>query len=218
MPSRIDDGILIMSTRKASKERTRQKLVQATLKILHKQGPTALTTGRIAQAAGVAQPTFYVHFKDMDHAMTEAANAVAEGLRGRMKDFREGLADGVSPEAAMRHAYSTSVEALLADRRAAELFLRHRRDVSSPLGKSWRGLLDGARQDLIADLHARGVGKKVDDLVLLADSIIGLVLVTVESSLDGRVTNRPLAMAVMMRTVEATMHASAAQRSSASAA
>ena len=90
--------------------------------------------------------------------------------------------------------------------------------MSSPLGKSWRSLLDGARQDLIADLHARGVGKKVDDLVLLADSIIGLVLVTVESSLDGRVTNRPLAMEVMMRSVEATMHAAAASRSSASAA
>ena len=71
-----------MSTRKASKERTRQKLVQATLKILHKQGPTALTTGRIAQAAGVAQPTFYVHFKGMDDAVGEAAEHVANGPPG----------------------------------------------------------------------------------------------------------------------------------------
>ncbi|MBK6574897.1 MAG: TetR/AcrR family transcriptional regulator [Sandaracinaceae bacterium] len=194
-----------MSTRKANKERTRHKLVQATLKILHKQGPTALTTGRIAQAAGVAQPTFYVHFKDMDEALEEAAITVGDALRARLREFRDGLQDGASPQAATRHAFATGVEALTADRRSAELFLRHRRDVANPLGRRWRELMDGAREDLIADLHARGVGKHVDDLVVLADTIIGLVLTTVESILDGRVTNRASAMDMMMRSVEASM-------------
>ncbi len=194
-----------MSTRKANKERTRNKLVQATLKILHKQGPTALTTGRIAQAAGVAQPTFYVHFKDMDEALEEAAVTVGDALRTRLREFRDGLEDGASPQAATRHAFSTGVEALTADRRTAELFLRHRRDVANPLGRRWRELMDGAREDLIADLHARGVGKLVDDLVVLADTIIGLVLTTVESILDGRVTNRAAAMEMMLRSVEASM-------------
>lgn len=194
-----------MSTRKANKERTRHKLVQATLKILHKQGPTALTTGRIAQAAGVAQPTFYVHFKDMDEALEEAAVSVAEALRGRLREFRDGLEDGASPQAATRYAFSTGVDALLADRRSAELFLRHRRDVANPLGRRWRELMDGARDALVADLHARGVGKQVDDLVVLADTIIGLTLTAVESILDGRVTNRAAAMDMMLRTVEASM-------------
>jgi len=194
-----------MSTRKANKERTRNKLVQATLKILHKQGPTALTTGRIAQAAGVAQPTFYVHFKDMDEALEEAAVTVGDALRARLREFRDGLEDGASPQAATRHAFATGVEALTADRRSAELFLRHRRDVANPLGRRWRELMDGAREDLIADLHARGVGKLVDDLVVLADTIIGLVLTTVESILDGRVTNRTAAMEMMLRSVEASM-------------
>jgi AcrR family transcriptional regulator len=137
-----------MSTRKANKERTRHKLVQATLKILHKQGPTALTTGRIAQAAGVAQPTFYVHFKDMDEALEEAAITVGDALRARLREFRDGLQDGASPQAATRHAFATGVEALTADRRSAELFLRHRRDVANPLGRRWRELMDGAREDL----------------------------------------------------------------------
>ncbi|MCA9578414.1 MAG: TetR/AcrR family transcriptional regulator [Polyangiales bacterium] len=194
-----------MSTRKANKERTRHKLVQATLKILHKQGPTALTTGRIAQAAGVAQPTFYVHFKDMDEALEEAAVTVGEALRARLREFREGVEDGATPQAATRQAFTTGVEALLADRRAAELFLRHRRDVANPLGRRWRELMDRAREDLVADLHARGVGKQVDDLVVLADTIIGLVLTTVESILDGRVTNRSAATEMMLRSVEASM-------------
>ena len=194
-----------MSTRKANKERTRHKLVQATLKILHKQGPTALTTGRIAQAAGVAQPTFYVHFKDMDEALEEAAVSVGESIRTRLREFRDGLEDGASPQVATRQAFTTGVEALIADRRSAELFLRHRRDVANPLGRRWRELMDGAREDLIADLHARGVGKQVDDLVVLADTIIGLVLTTVESILDGRVTNRAAAMEMMMCSVEASM-------------
>ena len=194
-----------MSTRKANKERTRNKLIQATLKILHKQGPTALTTGRIAQAAGVAQPTFYVHFKDMDEALEEAAAVVGESIRTRLSEFRDGLEDGASPQAALRHAFTTGVEALVADRRSAELFLRHRRDVANPLGRRWRELTDVAREDLIKDLHARGVGKLVDDLVVLADTIIGLVLTTVESILDGRVTNRSAAMDAMLRSVEAGM-------------
>ncbi len=194
-----------MSTRKANKERTRHKLVQATLKILHKQGPTALTTGRIAQAAGVAQPTFYVHFKDMDEALEEAANNVAESLRGRLREFRDGLEDGASPEAATRHAFLTAVDALMADRRSAELFLRHRRDVATPLGKRWRELLDSSREDLVADLHARGVGKQVDNLVILADTIIGLVLTMVEATLDGRVTNRTATSEMMLRSIAASM-------------
>jgi len=198
-----------MSTRKANKERTRHKLVQATLKILHKQGPTALTTGRIAQAAGVAQPTFYVHFKDMDEALEEAAVSVGDALRTRLREFRDGLEDGASPQVATRQAFMAGVEARIADRRSAELFLRHRRDVANPLGRRWRELMDGAREDLIADLHARGVGKQVDDLVVLADTIIGLVLTTVESILDGRVTNRTAAMEMMLRSVEASMMPSA---------
>jgi len=122
-----------------------------------------------------------------------------------LREFRDGLEDGASPQAATRHAFATGVEALTADRRSAELFLRHRRDVANPLGRRWRELMDGAREDLIADLHARGVGKLVDDLVVLADTIIGLVLTTVESILDGRVTNRTAAMEMMLRSVEASM-------------
>ena len=108
-------------------------------------------------------------------------------------------------EAAVRHALSSGVEALMADRRNAELFLRHRRDVVSPLGRRWRELTDVAREDLTADLHARGVGKQVDDLVLLADSIIGLALTLTESILDGRVTNRVAAIDMMVRGVDAMM-------------
>ena len=87
--------------------------------------------------------------------------------------------------------------------------------MASPLGKCWRGLLDVARDDLIADLHARGVGKHVDDLVLLADTIIGLVLTAVEGVLDGRVTNRDVALEAMLRSVYAGLEPSVQTRSSA---
>jgi hypothetical protein len=141
----------------------------------------------------------------MDEALEEAAVTVGDALRARLRDFREGLEDGASPQRATRQAFTAGVDALIADRRSAELFLRHRRDVATPLGRRWRELMDGAREDLIADLHARGVGKQVDDLVVLADTIIGLVLTAVESILDGRVTNRAAATDMMLRSVEASM-------------
>jgi AcrR family transcriptional regulator len=45
-----------MTTRREAKAQTKQRLLDAMLEILHESGPLALTTGRIAERAGLAQP------------------------------------------------------------------------------------------------------------------------------------------------------------------
>ena len=208
-----------MTSRKASKERTRSRLIQATLKILHQKGPGALTTGRIAEAAGVAQPTFYVHFDGMDAALEQAAQTVADALRSRLRDYREGVREAGAFEA-VRLAYSLSVDALLADRRAATLVLRHRRDVASPLGKRWSALIADAREDLLADLAAAGVTDQIEQPGLFADMVIGMTLTLVEGVLDGRIAadEKDAAIDTMVRTTMAGIEESRGKRRKASAA
>ncbi len=174
-----------MASRKANKEKTRQKLVEATLRVLYQHGRPALTTGRIAEAAGVAQPTFYVHFRDMDDALTQAADAVAERLLRRLRDYRQDLGRTPSLEG-VRGVYAASVKALLREPKMAALFLRHRRDASSPLGRRWAEITEQAREDLIADMVNIGLGAILPSPRVYAEMIVGLALSIVEAALDER--------------------------------
>ena len=207
-----------MTSRKANKERTRSRLIQATLKILHRQGPGALTTGRIAEAAGVAQPTFYVHFEGMNDALEQAAEAVAEGLLGRLRDYSEGVSDG-GPESAVRNAFELSTKAFLGDKRAAALLLRHRRDVASPLGKRWSELVNQIRADLLVGLREGGVTEQIEAPEVFADMIIGMVLTLVEGVLDGRVSAADLddAIDTLARTTSAGLDSARGRRKAQSA-
>ncbi|MBW2685396.1 MAG: TetR/AcrR family transcriptional regulator [Deltaproteobacteria bacterium] len=67
-------------SRQINKERTRHRLLQAVLKTIQRYGYGTLTTGRVAELAGVAQPTFYVHFRSMDQALEQVAEWVAQEL------------------------------------------------------------------------------------------------------------------------------------------
>jgi len=174
------------TTRKASKERTRNRLVQATLKVLYKHGLGALTTGRIAEAAGVAQPTFYVHFQDMDDAMRQAADAVANKLSLKVESQRVHHAPDPGQGSA-DVTVAAIVRGLLEEPRLAELFLRHRRDVGTPIGSTWRGLQDRFRAALAEDLQADGFDGSDEALAIQVEALLGSALAMVEAILDKRV-------------------------------
>ncbi|MBC7173875.1 MAG: TetR/AcrR family transcriptional regulator [Polyangiaceae bacterium] len=182
--------------------------------MLYKDGPAALTTGRIAESAGVAQPTFYVHFSDMSDALQQAADVVSEKLLGRLRELRRDVPKDMSGEAA-RQAIAASVNGLLSDPKSAELFLRHRRDVGTPLGRTWRQMSDRAREELLSDLRELGFGDSVPHLELHSELIAGMVLGVVEGVLDKRIKDKELAIDVLSQTVRASLAASAARSAAA---
>jgi len=188
--------------------------VQGTLKVLYKDGPAALTTGRIAESAGVAQPTFYVHFSDMSDVLQQAANLVSEKLLGRLRELRRDVTADPSADN-MREILSATVAAMLVEPKNAELFLRHRRDVGTPLGRSWRTLLDRAREELIEDLRELGVADDVPNLEVHAELIVGMVLGVVEGVLDKRIKDKDLAVDLLALSVRASRAASAARSAAA---
>ncbi|MFO0696418.1 MAG: TetR/AcrR family transcriptional regulator [Polyangiales bacterium] len=185
-------------SRKVSKERTRARLIQGTLKVLHKDGAAALTTGRIAESAGVAQPTFYVHFSGLDDALKQAAEYLGERWVSAVAANRNAAA--TTGHGSLRGVLDAYVGALLDDTKAAEIFLRHRRDPASTMGRELRRLAERARDQLVRDLAEVG-GLSFDELAPMGDLCLGVVLGVVESVLDKR-ADRDVALDAGSRMVE----------------
>jgi TetR/AcrR family transcriptional regulator, fatty acid biosynthesis regulator len=194
-----------MSTsRKVTKELTRQKLIEATLQVLHEQGPAALTTGRIAAAAGLAQPTFYVHFTDMEDALTQAATAVEERLLVRLRELRDALSVS-DPDEALRNIFRSTLKAFMLEPQLTQLYLRHRHDVDSPLGRRFREGTDRARRELAEDL--RRVGLRLPNLDAHAEAVVGMVLGVLEGLLEGRLGDREQAVEALAHIGGASLRA-----------
>ena len=175
-----------MTTRREAKAQTRERLLDALLEILHESGPLALTTGRIAERAGVAQPTFYVHFPDLDRAIELAADQVGVRLLTILRS--QSALDATEPQSGgrIRATYATTLDAVAADRRTAELFLRHRRDTFSHFGPRFRSLLAAGRDELTARLARAGAPSPE----IASGLILGMFVGAVEGTLDGRYTDR----------------------------
>jgi AcrR family transcriptional regulator len=182
-----------------NKERTRRRLLQAILKTIHRYGHASLTTGRVAQLAGVAQPTFYVHFRSMDQALEQVAEWVAQELS-------EGFGAGDAAEAeraadVLQQAVLKCTASLVRDRQIAEVFLRNRRDQTSALGRRWT-LLTGSLRDRMHQIVLQvRPGMPETDATLHSELLVGIVFALAEAQLDGRVEDMDRATAVASRAI-----------------
>ena len=185
---------MVKLTRKQAKARTREKLLEGLVQIIRTEGLAGLTTSRVAERAGVSQSSFYVHFADMNDALQEAANAIGGPVRDALSRERRAI-DIANPRATIRRVYDTAVSSMLAERAFAELFLALRRDPRSPLGMSFRHILDGIRSDLIADLDRLGLSaERIPHRHVYVEMIIGHTLAVVEGLLDGRLDDKDQAL------------------------
>ena len=180
-----------------NKERTRRRLLQAILKTIHRHGYGALTTGRVAQLAGVAQPTFYVHFRSMDQALEQVADWVAEEL-GPSFD-RRGAVEADRAADVLQEAVAQCTRALVSDRKVAEVFLRSRRDQTSPLGLRWTLLTSNLRDRMGQIVFQIRPDIAPGDAALHADLLVGAVFALAEADLDGRVEDIGRATSIASR-------------------
>jgi AcrR family transcriptional regulator len=186
-------------SRQINKERTRHRLLQAILKTIQRYGYGTLTTGRVAELAGVAQPTFYVHFRSMDQALEQVAEWVAQEL-----------GPGLDPQASagfdraadvLQQAVQKCTRSLLRDRRVAEVFLNNRRDQTSALGRRW-SVLSGALRERMRQIVVQ-VRPDVapSDAALHAELLVSIVYGLAEAHLDGRVDDLDRATATASRAI-----------------
>lgn len=177
-------------TRKEVKAVTRARLLDAALKILDEEGEGALTTTNVTRLAGIAQPSFYVHFTDMDDLLHNLIDQLAlERLRHTRAARREARSDPLDIER-FRDTFRIPIAHSLAHPRLFRLLVRSRYDRSSPLGDWSRGVFESNRAALVEDLVALGMPNRNETdrrrAEMVADSMIALTDALTLGHLEGR--------------------------------
>ena len=186
-------------SRQMNKERTRRRLLQAILKTIHRYGYGALTTGRVAQLAGVAQPTFYVHFRSMDQALEQVAEWVAQELSPSFDVETSVEADRAAD--VLQQAVFKCTRSLVRDRKVAEVFLRNRRDQTSALGRRWILLTSSLRDRMRQIVLQVRPDIAPADAALHSELLVSIVFGLAEAQLDGRLDDMVRATQVASRAV-----------------
>jgi AcrR family transcriptional regulator len=180
-------------TRKESTELTRRRLIDGAIEILRRDGVAAATTGRIASAAGLKQPSFYVHFDDRDQVFEAAASEIGRRVIGILKRQLTAV-DRTHPRRSIRAAFAAMTAAFLSEPELTRIFLRHRIDDGTVLGRTFRGLLDQARGELVESVALYGVVLPRDTVEAHIEILVAAVLGLLEGLLDGRLRDREAAV------------------------
>ena len=214
-PRRATNGRRPVPRQRGTKEATRARLIEAAIEVIRKRGVEAISTVSVTEAAGFAQSSFYMHFKNVDDCLRAAAEKVAGEARafiaGHRRRTHEAAAD---PAASLLHLHAV-LRLFVEQRSFAELLVRQRHD-RSPLGRMFRKMQDGVRADLIADswrfAESLGVRRKhYDRVAMQAEFIHANVMAAGEALLAGRYADADLLAAELAATVEATIQASLAR-------
>ncbi|MGB5544940.1 MAG: TetR/AcrR family transcriptional regulator [Polyangiales bacterium] len=186
-------------SRQINKERTRRRLLQAILKTIQRYGHSTLTTGRVAQLAGVAQPTFYVHFRSMDQALEQVAEWVAEELSPGLNPETSAEVDRAAD--VLEEAVRRCTRSLVRDRKMAEVFLSNRRDQTTALGRRWTVLTASLRERMRQIVVQVRPEVSPADAALHAELLVSIIFGLAEAHLDGRVDNLDRATATASRAI-----------------
>jgi len=120
----------------------------------------------------------------MDDALNQAASWVEGRLNERLRESRKSIVLG-SPLETVRSAFKQSVQGMVQEPGLTTLFLRHRRDFSSPLGRRFADIHRKAQNGLMRDLQSMGITEAmVPDLSVHAQLLTAMTLSVVEGILD----------------------------------
>jgi AcrR family transcriptional regulator len=176
-------------TREEGKLITRRRLLEAAARVLRESGYGGLSVSAVAREAGVAQPTFYVHFADKDELVRTLAVEKVEELRRPLKEARAKLGVG-DTVAAVRDAFRLPLQRLLEQPDLFRLYLQELHQPASPFGEQARKLQRELEKDLFDDLVAYGVPAKTEvqraRLQLAAEGMAALTQTFGLAFLDGR--------------------------------
>jgi TetR/AcrR family transcriptional regulator, fatty acid biosynthesis regulator len=177
-------------TRKEAKEVTRRRLLGAALRILTERGETDVTVSAVAREAGIAQPSFYEHFRSKDDLLRALGRELFAVLRQAQQDARRLALEAPTDEERQREQFRRPLQMIAANPAWFRLALRARHLTSSPLGHSSRELNGNARLDLVEELIQRDYPSETPAdarrLDMVADGVIALTEALALGHLSGR--------------------------------
>jgi AcrR family transcriptional regulator len=179
-----------------SNDVTRRRLIDGAIEILRRDGIAAATTGRIAGAAGLKQPTFYVHFTDRDEVVEAAASEIGQRMLEKLQRLHDKF-DAGNVRASLRVMYSAIVASFLAEPELTRIFLRHRTDDGTVLGRVFGRQVEEARVAIMQSLPRYGVTAGGARSAAYVELIVSAVLGMLEALVEGRLTDRDAAVDAM---------------------
>lgn len=181
-------------TRSESKALTRQRLLDAALRILDTEGETALTTTNVTREAGIAQSSFYVHFTDMEDLLHQLIEQLARQRKRVTSEARELSRSSPRDVDRFRDTFRVPLDDMLAHPPLFRLVMRSRHDRTSPLGEWSRSIYDSSRDTLVEDMVAGGARMDTESarrrVEMIADSIIAHTEALALGHLEGRYPDR----------------------------
>lgn len=176
-------------TRSEAKSLTRRRLLDAAGRLLATEGYAGLSASAIARAAGIAQPTFYVHFRDKDDLLRTLGEEQVGVLRQRLREARARILQGAG-EAAVREAFRIPLEMWIAHPGLLRLNAQELHQPGSPLAKVLRGFRDEILRDLVEDLAGFGLPNATpaerERLEMVADAMMAQTEALALGHLEGR--------------------------------
>ena len=189
-------------SRDESKAITRKRLLDAAARLLGEVGYGGLSTSAVARAAGVAQPTFYVHFRDMDDLLRTLGAERIGALRAQLRTAREGLLAGRGVDA-VRETFRVSLQTWIENPGLFQLYAQEQQHPTSPMGKMARELRAEIHRDLVEDLTRLGLpsSKAVERerVAMVAEAMIAQTEALARGYLDGTYKNANAVIDVLTR-------------------
>jgi AcrR family transcriptional regulator len=170
-------------SRAERKERTRQKLLDVTLKLIASRSLATISLREVARDAGIVPTAFYRHFESMDALGIELVDESMRPLRQLIRDARRGrdasgdiIADTVTILGEQVRGHRAEFQFLTRERYGGVAAVRRAIDTELRLFTS----------ELTVDLArlTAGYDWSTDDLEMTADLMVSAMLATVMSLLE----------------------------------
>ena len=170
----------------SSRSDTRSRIVAVAARLLQEQGPPAVTTRGVAEAAGVQAPTIYRLFGDKDGLLDAVAeHALATQVTARAAIVQAASADDVDPLEDLRAGWESQIAFGVANPGIFRLLSDPDRVASSPAAQSGRRVL-AARIHRVAAIGRLRVPERraVDVFQAAATGTIQTLLATLAEQRD----------------------------------
>lgn len=182
-------GAARVISRREAKEITRRRMLGKALELLEREGEGALTPSAVARAAGVAQSTFYVHFRDRDDLLHEVADWLTVGRNRAIREARRAAGGDADRADRVREAFRLPLEAMISHPRLFRITGRLSHE-HTELGRSLRKLQEEDHRALVDDLISAGYRAATEaerhTVEIVADAFSGLLWSMARGVLDGR--------------------------------
>lgn len=208
----VDQQPPIKLSRQERKQRTRQRLIDAVIDIVCEEGIEALTTTRLTQCAQITQPGFYVHFRNIDHCLSVAAERILERLVQLQAEARKSAYDkirafhDIDKTDLIPLAIVEMLRAVLSEPRLSMIYVHYRHD-RSPLGQSMRRVTEHLRLAIMEDVLrlVKNAGVSEPDhprYALSAEVLTSVYIGALEAAIEQRCTDNGLMSDVLSHFVK----------------